>query len=242
MIKILFITFVRPYYCKGLTDYRIMSENANNLDFIIKGFRDIELINGGYYGVCAKLVLDIIDKTDDRVIEKDYVTINQYSLQPVTDEQIFEFYYEDDEDAEFDEEHQLTDEQIADYFQMLLEEAYEDPKDFLAGGGYKPYDGNYYKDLDVMDEIEEIFAPDDEPEEKEDYSVNDDETASILRSQLRQLKDYSYFADAAIELGYTNKAGDKFYYISSDDGSDMVAKVGHDGYIYWDWTGQILDD
>lgn len=48
---------------------------------------------------------------------------------------------------------------------------------------------NYYKDLEVMDEIEEIFATDNEPEEKEDYSVNDDETASILRSQLRQLKD-----------------------------------------------------
>lgn len=130
-----------------------MNDITNSIDFVIKGFRDIEMINGGYYGVCAKLVLDIMDKKDDRVIKKDFVTFYQYSLQQVIDEQIFEYYYGDEE--EFDGEHQLTDEMIADYFQMLLKEAYEDPKDILAGGGYRPFDGNYYKDLDVMDEIEE---------------------------------------------------------------------------------------
>ena len=145
-----------------------MSENVNNIDFVIKGFRDIELINGGYYGVCAKMVIDIIDKTDDRVIQENFVTFNQYSLQPVTDEQIFEFYYDEDNETEFHEEHQLSDEQLADYFQMLLEEAYEDPKDILAGGGYKPYDGNYYKDLEVMDEIKEFMVPYDDSEEDKD--------------------------------------------------------------------------
>lgn len=216
-----------------------MSDNSSNIDFVIKGFRDIELINGGYYGVCARLVIDIIDKKDDNVIQEDFVTHNQYSLQPVTDEQIFEFYYGDEE--EFDEEHPLTDEMIAEYFQMLLEEAYEDPKDILAGGGYIPYDGNYHKDLEVMEEIDEFLAP----VENDDQSENvhdDDETSAILRAQLRRIEEYSRFADAAIELCSTNKAGDKFYYVSSDDGEDMMVKVGHDGYIYWDWTGQVLDN
>ena len=129
-----------------------MAVGANNLDFVIKGFRDIELINGGYFGVCAKLVIDIIDKKNDNVIREDFVTFNQYSLQPVVDEQILEYYYGEEE--EFDEDHPLTDEMIAEYFEMLLEEAYEDPKDILAGGGYRPFDGNYHKELDVMDEIE----------------------------------------------------------------------------------------
>ena len=129
-----------------------MAVGANNLDFVIKGFRDIELINGGYFGVCAKLVIDIIDKKNGNVIREDFVTFNQYSLQPVVDEQIHEYYYGEEE--EFDEDHPLTDEMIAEYFEMLLEEAYEDPKDILAGGGYRPFDGNYHKELDVMDEIE----------------------------------------------------------------------------------------
>ena len=132
-----------------------MNDSASSIDFVIKGFRDIELINGGYYGVCAKLVIDIVDKKDDSVLKKDFVTFYQYSLQPVIDEQIFEYFYGDEE--EFDEEHQLTDEMITEFFEMLLEEAYEDPKDILARGGYRPFDGNYHKDLDVMDEIEEEF-------------------------------------------------------------------------------------
>ena len=32
----------------------------------------------------------------------------------------------------------------------------------LAGGGYIPYNGNYQKDLDVMDEIEELLEPDED--------------------------------------------------------------------------------
>ena len=212
-----------------------MSANKNSIDFVIKGFRDIEMINGGYYGVCARLVIDIIDKADDSVIQEDFVTHNQYSLQPVTDEQIFEYYFGDEE--EFDEEHELTDEMIAGYLQMLLEEAYEEPKDILAGGGYIPYNGNYQKDLDVMDEIEELLDPDEDVPEYED-----NETAAILRAQMREMEEYSRFADAAIELCNTNKAGDVFYYVSADNGEDMMVKVGHNGLVYWDWTGQVMDD
>ena len=212
-----------------------MNDITNSIDFVIKGFRDIEMINGGYYGVCAKLVVDIIDKKDGNIIKKDFVSFNQYSLQPVIDEEIFEYYYGDEE--EFDENHQLTDEMIADYFQMLLEETYEDPKDILAGGGYIPYNGNYQKDLDVMDEIEELLEPDEDVPEYED-----NETAAILRAQMGEMEEYSRFADAAIELCNTNKVGDVFYYVSADNGEDMMVKVGHNGLVYWDWTGQVMDD
>ena len=45
-----------------------MNDITNSIDFVIKGFRDIEMINGGYYGVCAKLVLDIMDKKDESTL------------------------------------------------------------------------------------------------------------------------------------------------------------------------------
>lgn len=228
---------------------------SENIDYIIKGFKDIELINGGYFGVCARLVLDIIDQTDGKVIRENFVTHNQYSLQTVTDEQIFEYYYEDEE---FDEEHQLTDEMISEYFQMLLDEAYEDTKDILAEGGYIPYDGNYHKELDVWDEIEELLPPDEEDDEPNDdespaeekpkrlYSINgkdytSEEIISILREQIPQLKEYAHFADAEIELGYVNKEGELFFLVSNDDGTDMLVKIGQDENIYWDWTGRVLD-
>ncbi len=217
-----------------------MDIDINNIDFVIKGFHDIELINGGYYGVCANLEIDIIYKNDASIIQAGFVTFNKYSLQPVTDEQIFEYYYGDEE--EFDEDHQLTDDMISEYFQMLLEEAYEDPKDILAGGGYGPFDGNYHKDLDVIDEIEELLDSADDSQEDENPADEDDQYASVIRAQMMQMDEYSHFAGATIELSYINKAGDKFYYVSTDYGDDMVVNVGHDGYIYWDWTDQILDD
>jgi hypothetical protein len=92
-----------------------------------------------------------------------------------------------------------------------------------------------------MDEIEEFLAPDENDDQSENVH-DDDETAAILRAQLQQIEEYSRFADAAIELCSTNKAGDVFYYVSSDNGEDMMVKVGHNGLVYWDWTGQVMDD
>ena len=63
----------------------------------------------------------------------------------------------------------------------------------------------------------------------------------ILREQLSSLEEYSHFADASIEFSIKNKDGDIFFYVSNDD-EDMMVKIGHDGNIYWDWTGQIMDD
>ena len=63
----------------------------------------------------------------------------------------------------------------------------------------------------------------------------------ILREQLSSLEEYSHFADASIEFSSKNKDGDIFFYVTNDD-EDMMVKIGHDGNIYWDWTGQIMDD
>ena len=63
----------------------------------------------------------------------------------------------------------------------------------------------------------------------------------ILREQLSSLEEYSHFADASIEFSSKNKDGDIFFYVTNDD-EDMMVKIGQDGNIYWDWTGQIMDD
>ena len=65
---------------------------------------------------------------------------------------------------------------------------------------------------------------------------------AILRQQITQSPEYSHFEDAEIEFCNQNKAGDIFFYVSNDDGEDMMIRVSHKGLIYWDWNGQVMDD
>lgn len=71
------------------------------------------------------------------------------------------------------------------------------------------------------------------------YTVN--ELIAIMREQLPDLKKYSHFADAEIELCQQNKEGALFFYVSKDNGEDMMVKIGPEEKIYWDWTGRVLD-
>ena len=71
------------------------------------------------------------------------------------------------------------------------------------------------------------------------YTVN--ELIAIMREQLPGLKKYSHFADAEIEFCRQNKEGALFFYISKDNGEDMMVKIGPEEIIYWDWTGQVMD-
>lgn len=80
----------------------------------------------------------------------------------------------------------------------------------------------------------------------ENYIINgqaytNDEIIGIMREQIARMPKYSRFADASIEFCSANKAEDYFFYVSSDDGNDMMVKVSQDGNIYWDWTGPIMD-
>lgn len=72
-------------------------------------------------------------------------------------------------------------------------------------------------------------------------AYTEEELIDILREQIPGLKKYSHFADASIEFSSKNKDGDIFFYVTNDD-EDMMVKIEHDGNIYWDWTGQIMDD
>ena len=81
----------------------------------------------------------------------------------------------------------------------------------------------------------------------ENYIINgqaytDDEIIGIMREQIARMPTYSRFADASIEFCSANKAEDYFFYVSSDDGNDMMVKISQDGNIYWDWTGPVVDD
>ena len=72
-------------------------------------------------------------------------------------------------------------------------------------------------------------------------AYTEEELIDILRKQIPGLKKYSHFADASIEFCSKNKDSDIFFYVTNDD-EDMMVKIGQDGNIYWDWTGQIMDD
>ena len=71
------------------------------------------------------------------------------------------------------------------------------------------------------------------------YTVDD--LIAIMREEIPTLRKYSHFSDAEIELGYVNKEGALFFYVSNDDGEDMLVKIGPEDKIYWDWTGRVLD-
>ena len=72
-------------------------------------------------------------------------------------------------------------------------------------------------------------------------TYTEEELIDILREQIPGLKKYSHFADATIEFCSNNKEGEIFFYVTKND-DDMMVKIGQDGNIYWDWTGQIMDD
>lgn len=72
-------------------------------------------------------------------------------------------------------------------------------------------------------------------------SYTENELIAIMREQLPSLKKYSHFADAEIELANVNKEGALFFYVSRDDGEDMMVKIGPEERIYYDWTGQVMD-
>ncbi len=73
-------------------------------------------------------------------------------------------------------------------------------------------------------------------------SYTEEELIDILREQLSGLRKYSQFEEASIEFCHQNKHGDLFFYVTRDDGEDMMVKIGQDENIYWDWTDPIMDD
>lgn len=63
-----------------------------------------------------------------------------------------------------------------------------------------------------------------------------------LQDQISRMPEYSHFNDAVIEFCSQNNAGDVFFYVSNDNGEDMMIKVTQRGKVYWDWTGPVMDD
>ena len=63
-----------------------------------------------------------------------------------------------------------------------------------------------------------------------------------LQNQISHMPEYSHFEDAVIEFCSQNIAGDVFFYVSNDNGEDMMVKVTQRGKVYWDWTGPVMDD
>ena len=62
------------------------------------------------------------------------------------------------------------------------------------------------------------------------YTVN--ELIAIMREQLPGLKKYSHFADAEIEFCRQNKEGALFFYVSNDNGEDMMVKIGPEDSVF----------
>lgn len=68
------------------------------------------------------------------------------------------------------------------------------------------------------------------------------EIISVLSEQIPRLSEYAHFAHASIEFCHENAAGDLFFYVTNDDGEDMMVKIGQDEKVYWDWTGPVMED
>ena len=75
-------------------------------------------------------------------------------------------------------------------------------------------------------------------------TYTEEELIDILREQLSGLEKYSQYEDGVIEFCRQNKDGNLFFSVTPDDidEEEMYVKIGHDGNIFWDWTGQIMDD
>lgn len=71
-----------------------------------------------------------------------------------------------------------------------------------------------------------------------------EELIDILREQLSGLEKYAQYKNGTIEFCRQNKDGAIFFSVTPDDieEEELFVKIGQDGYIYWDWTGQIMDD
>ena len=81
----------------------------------------------------------------------------------------------------------------------------------------------------------------------ETYSIDgitysEEDLVAILRDQISRIPEYSRFADAVIEFCYKNNHDEVFFYVSRDNGEDMMVKFSQNGNIYWDWKGQVMDD
>lgn len=70
-----------------------------------------------------------------------------------------------------------------------------------------------------------------------------EELIDIIYEQLSGLDKYSQYKYGTINFCRQNKDGSIFFSISPDDidEEEMFIKIGQDGNIYWDWTGQIFD-
>ncbi len=143
--------------------------NLNNYGVSVNEITGVGLINGGYYGAyCESLNITIFDKeTNEDILTE---TINKwdfddyFNIMPVSDESIFDYYYDDidyiedivdDElrkalqDSENDDDNKaLWDYVYAhldDYYNMILENSDED---------------FYIINEDLMEEILEYFEDD----------------------------------------------------------------------------------
>lgn len=172
------------------TKKKLKTINSDNFSICVTEVSNVKMYNGGYYGVEACVEIELVDKKTGESIghvetpllsENGDALTGRVNVMPVTDESIYEYYFDMDELPEdyngaVDEDGCAVDEDawkyvyahLDDYYNILIEnmddgsilskEVEEEIFDSLNDYGYNYWDGECALDEDFDDDEYEIIA------------------------------------------------------------------------------------
>ena len=149
-----------------------------NLTVRINEIKNVELINGGYYGATGTINYSIINKKGEEL----FTAEREVDIMPFTDDSIYDFYYDGMEnDIDY-----LDDDKFEEYYEMTKEEA----ERFM--------NGDYDEEFDKLDKRfwKYVYSRLDDYynmilEQGEDFELINEDTENEI------IDDYNYYAEMA---------------------------------------------
>ena len=72
--------------------------SAEKVYIVVNSVKNVELINGGYYGASANLNVSIFNKATGEPMMEDVDLDDSYNIYPVTDDSLWDHYFEDQDE------------------------------------------------------------------------------------------------------------------------------------------------
>ena len=149
-----------------------------NLTVRINEIKNVELINGGYYGATGTINYSIINKKGEEL----FTAEREVDIMPFTDDSIYDFYYDGMEnDIDY-----IDDDKFEEYYEMTKEEA----ERFM--------NGDYDEEFDKLDKRfwKYVYSRLDDYynmilEQGEDFELINEDTENEI------IDDYNYYAEMA---------------------------------------------